>query len=50
MMVWALLGVVAWMIVDDGEKAMVMMHAQPVAAAGGGIVPPVWLEGQLASW
>ena len=51
MMVWALLGVVAWMIVDDGEKAMLVpMHVQLVATAGGGIVPPSLREGQLASW
>lgn len=38
------------MIVDGGDRAMLMMHAQPVAAAGGGIVRPGGLEGQLASW
>lgn len=35
----------------DGARAMLgMLHAPPVAAAGGGTVPRGVLEGRLASW
>lgn len=42
-MAWALLGVVAWRIADDGAKAMMLLHARPGAAAGGDIAPLGWL-------